>query len=204
MGNQPSGPTQPPVSQSPAQLLPPLPPPCDMECQKQKKLVLLKQAYDSANQETDPVGYEKARIAYFTLLNGPGWLAQEKHRIASQEVEPILKSYREQYNTLKGEQQSQSIFKNLADALTAQEGADKQSNSFLQKQLTIEKDKANTLDRLNQLNTGTPYSNPQMGQYLSWLIDAIITILAIFVGYKVYDKFFGKFSMSSSPDLTSV
>ena len=87
MGNQPSSPTPAPPSASPPSI-PPLPPPCDLQCQKEKQLVLLKQNLDAANKQSDPEGYEKARIAYFTLLNGPGWLAQEKQRIAKQEVEP--------------------------------------------------------------------------------------------------------------------
>ena len=199
MGNQPSSPAPQPTQQTPPPL-PPLPPPCDIECQKQKKLVLLKKAFDSADPDSDPEGYEKARIAYYTLLNGPGWLAEEKQRVASQEVEPVLNSYQQQYDALKGEQQSQSIFTNLANALKAQEGSDKESNSFLQKQLTLEKDKVNVSDRLNQLNG----ISSQLSQYLSIFIDVIIAILGFFILYKIYIRFFGQTIMSSSVDLTSV
>ncbi len=191
MGNQPSLPMpQAPIS---ANVVPPPPPPCDLECQKQKQLVLLKQSMDAA-QGTD--GYEKARIAYYTLLNGPGWLAQEKHRIASEEVEPVLKSYQQQYNALKGEQQSQSIFKNLADGLKVQLAADEQSNAYLDKQLMIEKDKAQTAERMSELGSSS--------SYISWVIDIVIAILGLFVLYKAYTRFFGQVSMSPAvPDLTS-
>ena len=203
MGNQPSAPSAPPPV-LPATSIPPLPPPCDLECQKQKKLASLKQAFDSADPEQDPVGYEKARVAYYTLLNGPGWLAQEKNKIASQEVEPVLKTYQQQYDSLKGEQQSQSIFKNLADGLKSQQVADESSNAYLTKHLTSEKDKAETADRLNQLNAGTPYSPPQLSAYLSWAIDIVIALLGIFVAYKVYTRFVGQIAMSPVvPDLTS-
>lgn len=198
MGNTPSSPNSaPPPTPS---LVPPLEPPCDFQCQKQKQLVTLKQNLDSIDASQDPVGYEKARIAYFTLLNGPGWLAQEKSRIAKEDVEPVLSSYRTQFESLKGEQQSQTIFTSLADTLKAQELTDEKSNSFLKKQVMMEKDKARTKDRLNELG-GTP--SPQTSQWLSWVIDIVIAILGIFVLYKGYTRFFGKIGMSSSPDLTT-
>lgn len=208
MGNQTSAPTPPatpvqnPVPSPPPP--PPLPPPCDLTCQKQNQLTLLKQNMDAIDPEQNPEGYEQARIAYFTLLNGPGWLAQEKNTIASQEVEPVLKSYQDQYNALKGEQQSQTIFTNLATALKSQESGDEESNRFLKKQLSAEKTKAEVSDRLNQLNAGTPYTPPQTSQYISWAIDILIAILGIFVVYKAYTRFVGKVSVSPNvPVLTS-
>lgn len=197
MGNAPSQPSplpSPPVQSPP----PPLPPPCDPECQKQKQLTVLKQKLDSIDPEADPSGYEQARIAYFTLLNGPGWLAQEKQRIAKEDVEPVLSSFRQQFNALKGEQQSQGIFQNLANALKAQEGADEQSNAFLKKQLMAEKDKAATSDRLVQL--GGPQ---EPSQWLSWLMDVVITLLGLFVLYKVYRVVVSRFASTPATVLTS-
>jgi hypothetical protein len=195
MGNQPSAPTGAPSL--PATITPPpLPPPCDMECQKQKKLVTLKQAMDAIDPEQDPAGYEKARIAYYTTLNGPGWLAQQKQRIAKEEVEPVVSSYQQQYNALKGEQQMQSVFKNMADGLKAQEAADEATNSFLKKQKMIQTDTISTINRNLQLNA--PSSS--VSGWLSWLIDIVIVILALFVAYKGYTKYF---TSPVVPDLTS-
>ena len=197
MGNAPSQP--PPLPSPPVQSPPPpLPPPCDPECQKQKDLTVLKQKLDSIDPEADPSGYEQARIAYFTLLNGPGWLAQEKQRIAKEDVQPVLSSFRQQFNALKGEQQSQGIFQNLANALKAQEGADEQSNAFLKKQLTAEKDKATTSDRLVQL--GGPQ---EPSQWISWLMDVIITLLGLFVLYKLYRVIMARFVSTTPAVLTS-
>lgn len=178
--------------------IPPLPPPCDLECQKQKKLVTLKQDFDAKDPEKDPEGYEKARIAYYTLLNGPGWLAQEKHRIAKEEVEPVTASYQQQYDALNGEKQTQSIFTTLERGLKAQLGADEGDSSFLEKQLQTEKDKAQTLDRMVDLG-GSPTSYA----WVSWVIDIIITLLAIFVAYKAYSRFFASTSVNPVSDLTS-
>jgi hypothetical protein len=180
MGNQPSAPAPP---SSP----PPLPPPCDPDCQKQKNLVLLKSALDAIDENQDPEGYEKARIAYFTLLNGQGWLNTEKQRIATEEVQPVLNNYTTQYNSLKGEKQSQSVFTNLSNALIAQEAVDAADNTFLKKQMAIEKDKADVMNRMNDLATGTP-ENPQSGSYIPLIIDIIIGILIIGVLYLGFMK----------------
>jgi hypothetical protein len=191
MGNQPSAPPPPPSppASPPPPPPPPLPPPCDPNCQKQKDLVLLKSALDTAteNQDQDPEGYEKARIAYYTLLNGQGWLNTEKQRIATDEVQPVLNNYNTQYNALKSEKQSQSIFTNLSNALIAQEGADTADNAFLKKQLASEKDRADVINRMNDLASGTP-ENPQSGSYIPLFTDILIGILMIVVLYLGFSK----------------
>ena len=191
MGNQQSSP---PPSPTPPPPPPPPPPPiiiCDLDCQKQKQLALLKSALDTAtdNQDQDPEGYEQARIAYYTLLNGQGWLNSEKQRIATQEVQPVVSSYNTKYNALKGEKQAQSIFINLANNLKAQESSDKESNAFLKKELISEKDKADVLSRLNELNFGTPYTDSSSTQYISMFIDLIIVFLIVIALYLGYSKF---------------
>lgn len=197
MGNQPSAPA-PPSAPPP----PPPPPPCDLNCQKQKDLALLKSALDTAteNQDQDPAGYEKARIAYYTLLNGQGWLNTEKQRIATQDVQPVLNNYNTQYNALKGEKQSQSVFTNLSNALIAQETADTADNMFLKKQLTSEKDKADVMNRLNALSAGTPV-NPQSGSYIPLVIDILIGILIVgvlYLGFVKLESIKRIFGLSSS------
>ena len=51
MGNQTSAPTSSPKEETPI-TIPPLPPPCDLECQKQKNLALLKTALDTADRKS--------------------------------------------------------------------------------------------------------------------------------------------------------
>ena len=179
MGNQPSAPAP---QAPPLPPLPQLPPPCDLSCQREKDLALLKTALDTATvtQDQDPVGYEKARIAYYTLLNGQGWLNTEKQRIAKEEVEPVVDLYNTKFNALKGEQKSQSIFVSLADNLKAQENADQGDNNFLKRQLNKEKDKAEVLNRLSSFS-GIVTSD--YGGYLPIIIDIIIGILMLTVVY---------------------
>lgn len=175
---------------------PPLPPPCDLECQKQKKLALLKKDFDSRDPKTDPEGYERARIAYYTLLRGQGWLAQEKNRVAKEEVEPVLTSYRQKYDALKGEQQVHGTFKELADVVKLQTETTEEDSDQLKKYLQSESDKTEVLDRSNQLG-GIPSS------YWGWVVDILITLLGLFVAYKLYTRFVGNTTLTPSPVLTS-
>jgi len=182
MGNQPSVPS-PPQSSPPS---PPIPPPCDMDCQRQKQLDGLKIALDTAtdNKDIDPGGYEQARIAYYTLLNGQGWLAGEKDRIAKQEIEPILTEYSTQFKTLKDKKKQQSIFVNLSSALSAQEKEDESEVKFLNSEVAKEINNADILNRLTQLKT---VSEPQQ-DWLHYLLYALVGLLAIYTVYLVITK----------------
>jgi hypothetical protein len=181
MGNQPSAPSQPSAPPEPV----PSFKPCDLECQKEKDLQNLKTAMDQAaiNKDSDPETYEKARIAYYTLLKGQGWLRSEKDKIAKDEISPTITDYTTQYNSLKDQQKSQGVYADMMKVLKLQEQDDSDDNKFLQKQVKSIKDKAETINRLNQLGTTQDYS--------SWLntgIDALIVLLGLVLLYMLYSK----------------
>jgi hypothetical protein len=185
MGNQPSVPTP----QAPPQQAPPLPPVCDADCQRQKLLSGLKTTLDQKEQtrDQDPEGYEQARIAYYTALNGDGWLAQEKSKIAKNEISPKITSYTTQYEDLKKQQSSQKVFVNLMNALKTQEVSDEQDLDYLKKQLQSEKDKASVLNRLSVL--GVPSTQETPTNYMPILLDVVLAVLGLVVLYLLYKKF---------------
>jgi len=55
--------------------------------------------------------------------------------------------------------------------------------------MSKEKDKAGVLDRLNELNAGTPVSVPVSTSYWSYLWDALIVVFAVVAIYFGYTKF---------------
>ena len=64
---------------------------CDIECQKEKKLKTLQGAYLAASSKAgiDPDAYEKAKVAYFSLRDGPTWLhnyEQQKSELAQEHL----------------------------------------------------------------------------------------------------------------------
>lgn len=181
MGNQSSAPDQPPPPPPPP---PPIAPPCDAACQRQKQLDGLQAALDQTQEGTPE--YEQARIAYYTLLNGQGWLATEKDRIAREEITPVTTVYSAKYADLTGQQKEQAIFVNLAAALKQQEASDKEDNKFLDKQ--FKKGAAETA--IEERKFDLQQSGSSGTDWLPYLFDALILILGIFILYKVYAKFF--------------
>jgi hypothetical protein len=182
MGNQPSAPQgSPPVA-------PMAPPPvCDANCQRQKLLSGLKTTLDEKEQTKaqDPEGYQQARIAYYTALNGDEWLVKEKERIAKDEISPKITAYTTQYDELKKQQSSQKVFVNLMNSLQAQQAEDEQDLDYLKKQLQSEKDKADVLNRLTVLDTApVPSTN-----YTPILLDVVLAVLGLIVLYLGYKKF---------------
>jgi hypothetical protein len=193
MGNQPSSPTPPPNSPPP----PPVVELCDLECQRQKTLALLKLALDNTNKESEPEKYEEARIAYYTELNGSAWLEKDKERRAREELKPILTNFNNKYKELTDFKNSNKAFLNLSSVLTNQLKNDEEDNSYLNKQYNKEKTLTETILRKNQLTTTPPPSTN------SWLYTVIFWFLVIMVLWLVYTKFDRIKSMSilSSPTL---
>ena len=157
-----------------------------MACQRQKQLDGLKTALDTAtsNKESDPEAYEKARIAYHTLLEGNTWLASEKDRIAKQEIEPVLSQYSTQYNELKNRKKQQDIFVNLAATLKKQEKGSEEELAFLNNETGKEKVDTDVINRLTQLK-GAPI--PQF-DWMSYLLYGIIGVLGLYVVYLLITK----------------
>jgi hypothetical protein len=190
MGNQQSIPPLPRPNPAPSAPPPPPPPPvCDSNCQRQKLLDGLKLTLDQKEetQDTDPEGYEQARIAYYTALNGQGWLAEEQNRIANDEVAPIVTNYTNQYNSLNSEIQTNKVFANLASSLQTEQKEDEGDLRFLKKEFQKEKDQVDVLNRLTTL-TNSP-EQTSSSNYLPILADLGIVFLGLFVVYMLYTKF---------------
>ena len=186
MGNQASTPSSQPSQISLPPSGPPLPPVCDMDCQKQKQLDGLKVALDTAtlNKDSDPIAYEKARVAYYTLLEGNTWLATEKDSIAKQDIEPVLTQYTNTYNELKDRKKQQDIFVNLATSLKTQEQGNEEELAFLNKETNKEKIDTDVLNRLTELK-GSPTVE---FDWILYLLYFIIGSLGLYVVYLLITK----------------
>jgi len=181
MGNQQSSQPLPVPNSSPP---PPVVELCDLECQRQKNLALLKLALDNTNKESEPEKYEQARIAYYTELNGSAWLEKDKERRAREELKPILTDFNTKYKELTDFKNSNKAFLNLSSVLTNQLKNDEEDNSYLNKQYNKEKTLTETLLRKNQLtNTPSPISTS------SWLYTIVFWFLIAMILWLVYTKF---------------
>lgn len=205
MGNKPSLPPVPqqvtrliqntPNTQSivtaPTQVSPPPPPipVCDANCQRQKELTALRTALDmaTANKISDPETYQKARINYYTKLEGQGWLDKERTRIGEEEVGPLANQLSEKYKALLDEKKSQSSFLGLLDVLKTEDQQNKEELNYIYDQTAQNVDLKNTVDRTNEIGGNTTID--VMGSFYPLVFQILIAILGIIILVLLYRKF---------------
>jgi hypothetical protein len=163
-------------------------PVCGSECQKEKQLSGLLLAMQSSN---DPQAYEKARIQYYTLKDGQGWLRQEKERLARAEVAPVLTKLSAQYDNLKAELAKRTEINKYIQMTQAQKITDENRSAFLTKSLKREKDKVDVATRLSELGGGAFTSS-----WMPIVLDVIIGVLGLYLAYTVFNKVRSRFSVS--------
>lgn len=198
MGNKPSAPPPPPQiiptvpNTNTVPVSPPPPPPipvCDANCQKQKELTALRTALDmaTANKVSDPESYQKARIAYYTRLEGQDWLDKERTRIGEEEVGPLAEQLNEKYKTLTEEKKNQSMFLGLLDVLTTEKQQTQNELKYIYDQTAQNTNKQVTVDRINELG-GNTLIDP-IGAYYPLMFQILIAVLSIIIVVLLYKRF---------------
>jgi len=74
------------------------------------------QKAENARAES-PSAYQAARTAYYTLVKGEGWLAEERERIAKGEVAPEAQKYRDAVTSANARTQEQQKTIDIANGL---------------------------------------------------------------------------------------
>jgi len=152
-------------------------PDCGPDCLKDKKLKSLKAAMDANPSD------KQAQIDYYTVLNGPDWLADHKESMAKHTIEPVLSGYRQQFEVLTAQLNSQSQFSDLAKSLASDGGM-----PYLKKDYEAEKSKADTLERQWKLAGATPTEIDLLGIILYFLV-LVLVIAVAFLAYSKYRKY---------------
>jgi len=153
-------------------------PGCGPDCLKEKKLKALKAAMDA-----DPKN-KQAKIDYYTALNGPEWLRGKKDKEAKLHVEPILTKYRDNYDALNSQLQSQSQFSDLARSLKSDGGL-----PYLEKDYEEEKSKADVMNRLWELSGKPSSAGIDIFQILLFILIGVLGIGVLWIGYIKYKKY---------------
>jgi hypothetical protein len=138
---------------------------CDVECQKEKKLKTLQGAYLAASQKAgvDPEGYEKAKVAYFTLRDGPTWL----HNYEEQKSE-------------QAQLQLQRRKKQLEDHTPQEYGPITEDSYEFTKFVQNKQDTSDVQWRLLQLGNGFSFDYIKL---------ALTIILALYCVYQLFIKY---------------
>lgn len=126
--------------------------------EEERKARAYKAFQDAArNKDKDPEGFEAARMRYYFLSKGPAWLEQEKNRISSNKIDPILDEYRDIFTSLSNEEQTQRAYTDSMQGIrdkqaTLRSEAGKQASYF--KRLAEEETmKKSAFDRFVELTS---------------------------------------------------
>lgn len=132
------------------------------EAQRQQDLQVAQAAFQAASlrKDTDPLTYEYTRYNYYSKLYGPDWANQEKARIASSQLDPIVQKYRNQYNSIEAEYSGQ---KDISDAVKTLNQQQTQVKSTIEKQLEYIGDSID--EKQNKINVFKRYIELEGGHH---------------------------------------
>lgn len=151
-------------------------------------------------RDTDPQGYQTARIRYYTLLKGETWRDTEKERLAKVEVEPLVSKYQTDIETSLSQIKDQSttidVVKGVKDKVLSIKDELQYSTSTFQKQLNLLKDAITMEYRKNQQKKETTIS------WLGLILNGLIVILLISAVVIVGRKYFSQSAYTSTPSTT--
>lgn len=124
-------------------------------------------------RDESPEAYQAARTAYYTLIKGDGWLAEERERVAKAEVTPEVQKYRDNLSAVNLRKQKQEktidVVKGLKDkVLTLKDDFKYSVNTFSDQ---LEKVKI-------QLNMENRTREREKDNTWAW-IDTILNVLLV-------------------------
>jgi hypothetical protein len=151
-------------------------PACDIQCQRDKRLKVLMTNFKEATAKKgiDPEGYEKARLQYFSLKEGPVWLQHEKQKIAQTKLQPVLEEYTKRYNKAQNKLNEKE-----------NEVGDEDETRFIHQQIMKEKDHAGVTQRLQELVSSDSVAST------SWwpvFLDVLIGLMVLIIIYLIYRR----------------
>lgn len=90
-------------------------------------------------RDKSPQAYQDARIRYYTLLNGEGWINEEKSRVLQGEVAPKIASYMTSYQDIttrrNQQQKTMDIVKAVKDKVVSMKDDFKMTTNVFSKQI---------------------------------------------------------------------
>lgn len=133
------------------------------------------------NRDAQPEIFEGARIRYYTLKNGDAWLEQEKKRLQTEKLQPILQEYKSQYDSLEGEAEVQRGYTdsiaNIRDKQSALKSGISGNLAFLQNLIQDKQTKLSNYNRYVELTT------PGYSEYVEEVKSSPLPIVSYFAGF---------------------
>lgn len=147
-------------------------------------------------RDENPDGYQQARVNFYTLLQGDGWVTTEEQRVRNQ-VEREVQTYQERILSLSKRLDAQSqysdIIRNTSDrVLQAKDDLQFMVDSFAEQlnKINVEKEK-----QIRESKERVLSSFQWIDTALNWAIIIVLVVAVGIVGYRLYQKyqyFYGK------------
>jgi hypothetical protein len=169
------------------------------------KAFKVKTAYDKLQmaenaRDQSPDAYDRARVAYYTLVKGDKWIDEERQRIANVEAQPVVNTLIAKRNDLDsqiGQQQSTiDIVNGVKDKVLSVEDDLQYSVSAFEKQIENVRNQIN-MDKKKQIVTAKQ-AGSWVNSLLNWLI-ALTTLIAIVFIVRYIIRRRSAFSTPASP-----
>lgn len=125
-------------------------------------------------RDQSPQAYQDARVRYYTLVNGDGWVDEEKARITNAEVMPkiaqYMASYQDMNTRINQQQQTLDVVNNVSDkVLSMKDEFAYATNTF-----------AKQIDELkNQINIERKGRKKDNQSWMDFLLNILIVVAGI-------------------------
>lgn len=131
-------------------------------------------------RDQSPDAYEKARVAYYTLVKGDTWLHDEKRRIANAEAQPTIERYVRRYQDIQDHINQQKstldVVTGVKDKILSVEDDLRYSVSAFERQISKIRNQIN-MDKRKQI-AAAEQTVSWYESLLNWLI-VLTTIIGI-------------------------
>lgn len=126
-------------------------------------------------RDKSPQAYQDARIRYYTLLKGDGWIDEERDRVIKSEVAPKVASYMSSYQDLTNRQTQQQrtmdVVKSVKDKVISMKDDFKTTTNVFGKQIQELK---------SQIEIERRKGAEQKEEIQSWIHYLVNTLLVVF------------------------
>jgi hypothetical protein len=127
-------------------------------------------------RDESPEAYGKARLAYYTMVQGPEWVEIEKQRVAKVEVEPEISKYRMSFDSLTSRQQNQQrtqdIMRSVQEGVLTMKDDVEYTTGIFKEQID------NLKNEINIERRGREKPVSQEGDFYKW-VDALLNLFII-------------------------
>jgi hypothetical protein len=139
-------------------------------------------------RDESPEAYQMARIAYYTLAKGAGWLDEERQRVLASEIDPEVNNYRKSYEEVTGrreaQQRTQDVMRAVKDGVLSMKDDVQYTTKAFQDQIETLKNQIN----IERRGREKPSSDGGFFAWIDTILNLLIVISLIFVGLTLWRK----------------